>query len=218
MRFFMYFKKLLAYVMPPPTRTFLREVRQNRDVNKKFQRKILKEQTAQRHLLLEIVTTQQKLNNLLSQTQELVSQTRDNLLIEQNNNQQKVNDLISRMQNTSEAGRRLSAEIVWAEVFNNTIRHSEWMQHINFSPGRWAVGYPFLYVLYRVLNEARPKRILDLGLGQSSRMIAQYAAASENIEHIIVEHDPEWINFFQNDFSLSANSRIVQRFLAVSSG
>ena len=85
---------------------------------------------------------------------------------------------------------RHASEAVWAQIFNNTISESLWLKDKTFSPGRWAVGYPYLYVMYRVLNETRPKRILELGLGQSTRMIAQYAAAFQDVEHIVVEQRP----------------------------
>lgn len=105
---------------------------------------------------------------------------------------------------------RFASEAVWAETFNNTINGSAWLKNTAFSPGRMAVGYPALYVMYRVLNEARPQRILELGLGQSTRMIGQYVATHEGVEHVVVEHDPEWIAFFQNDFQLSERTKIVQ--------
>lgn len=104
---------------------------------------------------------------------------------------------------------RHASEAVWAQIFNNTISESLWLKDKTFSPGRWAVGYPYLYVMYRVLNETRPKRILELGLGQSTRMIAQYAAAFQDVEHIVVEHDQEWVEFFCNDFPLPKNTKIV---------
>ena len=104
---------------------------------------------------------------------------------------------------------RHASEAVWAQIFNNTISESLWLKDKTFSPGRWAVGYPYLYGMYRVLNETRPKRILELGLGQSPRMIAQYAAAFQDVEHIVVEHDPEWVEFFCNDFPLPKNTKVV---------
>ena len=110
----------------------------------------------------------------------------------------------------SEEGARSAAESVWADVFSQTVANSPWLTDKTFSPGRWAVGYPYLYVMYRVLNETKPKRILELGLGQSTRMIAQYAAAHEGVEHFVVEHDPDWIEFFTNDFALPAATQIVQ--------
>lgn len=88
-------------------------------------------------------------------------------------------------------------EILWAEIFNSTIRGSEWFME-SISPGRWAVGYPFLYVLYRILDEVRPNTILELGLGQSSKLTCSYTKfyKNNNILHYIVEHDEAWRNFF----------------------
>lgn len=103
-----------------------------------------------------------------------------------------------------------ASEAVWAEIFNNTITDSVWLKNKVFSPGRWAVGYQYLYVMYRVLNEMHPKNILELGLGQSTRMISQYVAAFENVNHAIVEHDWEWIDFFKNSYLLHSNSKIIQ--------
>lgn len=105
---------------------------------------------------------------------------------------------------------RAANEGVWGQIFNNTIANSQWLQDKTFSPGRWAVGYPDLYVIYRLLNEVRPKQILEIGLGQSTRMIAQYAAAFSDVEHTVVEHDSAWIQFFCNSFSLPQNTKIVQ--------
>lgn len=123
---------------------------------------------------------------------------------------------VEALANTAERARsqaadsaRHASEAVWAQIFNNTISESLWLKDKTFSPGRWAVGYPYLYIMYRVLNEARPKRILELGLGQSTRMIAQYAAAFQDVEHIVVEHDPEWVEFFCNDFPLPKNTKVV---------
>ena len=81
---------------------------------------------------------------------------------------------------------RTSKESVWAHVFNNTVANSSWLVRKSFSPGRWGVGYAYLYVLYRVLNEVHPRHILDLGLG-----------------------------FFQRDFQLPSNSRVIQADYAI---
>lgn len=105
---------------------------------------------------------------------------------------------------------RYAAEAVWGEVFNSSIEGCEWLTKRTFSPGRWALGYQAMYALFRALNNARPERILELGLGQSTRLTAQYAAANPAVEHYVVEHDPEWIAFFQREYQLSDRTRIVQ--------
>ena len=66
-------------------------------------------------------------------------------------------------------------ELLKAEVFNSTIADSEWLRYKSFSPGRWAVDYALLYTLYRTLTAMKPTKIIEFGLGQSSKMIHQYA-------------------------------------------
>jgi len=100
-------------------------------------------------------------------------------------------------------------ECLWAGIFSSTVNDSAWLKDKSFSPGRWAVGYQYLYVMFRVLDGFHPSSILEMGLGQSTRMIAQYAqeyAAS----HYIAEHDRDWIDFFENSFGLPASSEISQ--------
>ena len=106
---------------------------------------------------------------------------------------------------------RVGKECVWADIFHDTINEESWLTRRNFSPGRWAIGYPALYAMYRVLNEIRPVNILELGLGQSTNMISQYVAAVESCNHIVIEHDEKWIEFFKNNHELTEKSKILQK-------
>lgn len=90
---------------------------------------------------------------------------------------------------------RLQTETLYAQRFNNTIIDSHWLKYRSFSPGGWAVDYGLLYTLYRVLNGIKPKHILEFGLGQSSKMVHQYANYYQ-IEAVTCEHDNQWISFF----------------------
>jgi hypothetical protein len=92
-------------------------------------------------------------------------------------------------------------ELLKAFIFNNTIADSIWLKHKSFSPGGWAVDYSFLYTLYRVLNDVSPKSILEFGLGQSSKLIHQYAHFYDDVNALTCEHDPEWISFFKNSIN-----------------
>lgn len=105
---------------------------------------------------------------------------------------------------------RASNEDVWASVFHDAVAESPWLKKRTFYPGRWAAGYQLLYVLYRTLNDFHPTSILELGLGQTTRVIAQYAAYASECHHIVVEHDREWIDIFNKEFELSDNSEIVR--------
>lgn len=99
-------------------------------------------------------------------------------------------------------------EGVWAHVWSDTIKNAGWLDGVVFSPGRWAVGYQYLYVLYRILNDVLPESVLELGLGQSTRLISAYAGEKKNVEHIVIEHDIEWINFFSAKNTFASNTCI----------
>ena len=105
---------------------------------------------------------------------------------------------------------RKCSETLWAEIFNNTIASSEWLVNRSFSLGRWAIGYPCAYVLYRVIDELHPNKILELGLGQSTKIISQYTRYYNPDKHIVIEHDPEWISFFSKNYSLPDETEIIQ--------
>ena len=107
-------------------------------------------------------------------------------------------------------GMRYSSEAVWGELFNQVSDGSHWLKDRGFAAGRWAVGYQYLYAGYRILNEVHPKNILELGLGQSTKLISQYAAANPEVHHQVVEHDPEWIDFFRKNYNLPANTKMVR--------
>lgn len=125
-------------------------------------------------------------------------------------NQEKNLEVVNRVIQRQGISGRNENELIWSQVFNNAIAESKWLINQTFCPGRWAAGYPMLYILYRVLNEARPRNILELGLGQTTRMIGQYAKWNKECHHLVVEHDSSWIEFFCIDFVLSQNSQILQ--------
>lgn len=92
-------------------------------------------------------------------------------------------------------GTLLVKEIFMAEKFNSTIIGSEWFKHKSISPGGYAVDYAFFYTLYRTLSSVKPKNCLEFGLGQTSKMLHQYANYYK-ANAITIEHDKEWIEFF----------------------
>lgn len=129
---------------------------------------------------------------------------------EMEQNVKTLNAKLEQVRTISVEVQKSSKETLWAEVFNNTVKDSKWLLNKQVSPGRWAAGYPFLYILYRALCSIKPKNILELGLGESTKIISQYADASDDVTHYVVEHDSNWINFFKKDFAVSHKTEIIQ--------
>ena len=90
-------------------------------------------------------------------------------------------------------------ETLKANLLRDTICESEWLKYKNLSPGGWAVDYGLLYTLYRVLNDMKPKNMIEFGLGQSSKMLHQYAAYYSDAKVLTCEHNSDWVEFFKAD-------------------
>lgn len=144
--------------------------------------------------ILELIRTQ---DSRISDLQNNINDVTSEITIVQKNQTNKVTLL-----------EKVEEENTWANVFHDVIKDSVWLQNKAFAPGRWAAGYQMLYVMYRVLDSTRPKRILELGLGQTTRMISQYSIFY-NAEHQVVENDPKWIEFFATTYEVPDNVKII---------
>lgn len=134
------------------------------------------------------------------------------------NSQNEVNTaVLSLIKKNLEQTKRQSQEAVWAENFHDAILDSKWLLDKTFFPGRWAAGYAFLYVLYRILDEVKPQKILELGLGQTTKLISQYASSEVGVEHTVVEHDPEWVSFFNRSYNIPSTTKLTMLDIYVGS-
>lgn len=96
-----------------------------------------------------------------------------------------------------------------AEVFHDRIQQSSWFTRRQLSPGDYAVDYGFLKTLYNVLSAMKPRRILEFGLGQSSKLVHQYAAHF-GAEALTCENSDEWISFFFESENQDGSARAVE--------
>ena len=96
----------------------------------------------------------------------------------------------------------LNTELLWAKVWGDTIGDIPWLDNkIGISPGRWGVGYNYVYVMSRILEIIKPRAVLDCGFGISSKLISQYFDYYNYSDgkHVILEHDDEWVKFYGKD-------------------
>lgn len=93
---------------------------------------------------------------------------------------------------------RIAMESLAATTFTNAIQYAEWLKCKSFYPGRWAVEYTFLLTLFRIFEHHQFSNLLEFGLGQTSRMVHQYADYYK-IPAVTVEHDEDWVEFTRQD-------------------
>lgn len=93
---------------------------------------------------------------------------------------------------------RMNLETLAATTFTNAIKNCNWLKDKSFYPSGWAVEYTFLLTLFRIFEHHKFSNLLEFGLGQTSRMVHQYADYYK-ISAVTVEHDEDWINFTRKD-------------------
>lgn len=104
----------------------------------------------------------------------------------------------------------LQKEVIWANVFHDSIRSKDFMKPLSLNIGRWAGNYSFFYILNRILSDYKPERIIEFGLGESSKLISTYLKHElEDSSHTIIEQDSEWKSHFEKSFQLSKLSKVI---------
>ena len=100
-------------------------------------------------------------------------------------------------------------ELEWAHVFHDSIRGKPWLESLSLNIGRWAGNYSYFYVLCRLLNDYQPAKIIEFGVGESSKVVSAFL---ENqllkSQHFILEEDEKWAAAFSDRFTLNARSEI----------
>lgn len=115
------------------------------------------------------------------------------------------------IQNNLIALHKKSDELYWGMIFNNAVTNSGWLINRSFNPGRWAAGYPMLYILFRIYNDIKPLNILEFGLGESTKLAYQYNKSFPESHLKVIEQDKTWLDYFSNQiFDIRENTIILE--------
>lgn len=113
----------------------------------------------------------------------------------------RIKSIIDGFRAKLDANHQILLEIEWANIYHDSIRGNEMLQNLSLKIGRWAGGYSFMYLTHRILVDFRPKKIVEFGLGESSKFISTYNQSIGNYhEHIVIEQDEKWKNIFNENF------------------
>lgn len=129
-------------------------------------------------------------------------------------NDRKVEQMQKELQEWRNLANRQFKELNFADLLHDTTIESGWLHDKSFSLHGWAANYSFIYMLYRILDNAKPQNILEMGMGQTSRLTSQYAAyCNPNATLDIIENDAGWIATYQPQLAQSEHTKVHQRDL-----
>lgn len=102
-------------------------------------------------------------------------------------------------------------ELNFADLLHDSTAGSPWLKDKSFALYGWAANYSFIYTLFRILDNVRPARILEMGLGQTSLVTSQYVAHNNPAAEVdIIENDTSWINIYRPRLAAGENIRLNQ--------
>lgn len=122
----------------------------------------------------------------------------------------RIKRVVSELRNNQKKIISLNNELLWANIFHDSIKGKPHLEKLSLNIGRWAGNYAFFYVLNRILNDYQPNRILEFGLGESSKFVSvflEHDLPSSN--HLIIEQSEDWEKSFNMRHKLSKNSKVV---------
>ncbi|MDC7279114.1 hypothetical protein NXH64_06285 [Butyrivibrio fibrisolvens] len=102
-----------------------------------------------------------------------------------------------------------ASEILNGMIFLSAAQNCSWIEKKDFRANHAAVGYYYLYVLLKALDSNRFDSILDIGMGQTTKLISQYVRNTSK-KHICVENDVNWIDFSNKELNLSNQTKIIR--------
>lgn len=121
----------------------------------------------------------------------------------------KIKNLVNENRKLHQENLKQIKELEWAHIFHDSIKGKPWLENLSLNIGRWAGNYPFFYVLNRIMNDYKPKSIVEFGLGESSKFISTYIKNElHNTTHQILEQSEDWHRAFNERFELHSNSMV----------
>lgn len=102
-------------------------------------------------------------------------------------------------------------EQIWAHKFHDSIRGLKGVNEVSYFIGNWAGNYTFFYLLSRLMQEFRFERILELGLGESSKFITTFLNTQhtpDHVKHDVFEQNEAFAQHFKSKSELCKNTHI----------
>jgi len=126
-------------------------------------------------------------------------------------NDKKIAQMQKELQEWRNLANKQFKELNFADLLHDTILNSSWLKDKSFSLYGWAANYSFIYMLYRILDNAKPHNILEMGMGQTSRLTSQYIAyCNPSATLDIIENDAGWIATYKPQLVQNEHIKVHQ--------
>lgn len=118
-------------------------------------------------------------------------------------------EMKTRLLSLQNKNQRQYQELNFADLLHDSTQNSAWLKDKTLSLYGWAANYSFIYTLFRILDKVSPLHILEMGLGQTTRLTSQYIVYKNPSATLdICEHNQDWIDIYTMDLPKSSNIKV----------
>ena len=91
-------------------------------------------------------------------------------------------------------------EIKYLRKFKQLLQQMNW-DDLKIKTGGYAANGSFLYHLLKIYSHIKPKRILELGSGETSKLLCRFISENEKASGVILEDNLDWYESHKEFFS-----------------
>lgn len=91
-------------------------------------------------------------------------------------------------------------ELKYLRKFRKLLKQMKW-DDLKIKTGGYAANGSFLCHLLRIYSQVKPERILELGSGETSKLLCRYISENGKASGIILEDNLEWFEHHENTYS-----------------
>ncbi|WP_428074354.1 glycosyltransferase [Candidatus Avelusimicrobium aviculae] len=127
----------------------------------------------------------------------------------QKNHKTEQEDIKKQLRTIQDKSLQQYRELNFADLLHDSTKHSPWLKDRSFALYGWAANYSFIYTLFRILDKVSPQHILEMGLGQTTRLTTQYIAYKNPSATLdVCEHNQDWIDIYTPELPKSGNIKV----------
>lgn len=90
-------------------------------------------------------------------------------------------------------------EFIYQSKFRKLLKRKNW-DSLKIKPGGFAANYSLLYFLTKLLEDKKPNKTLELGSGETTKLLFRYVKENIASDTIVLEDNIEWYNDIKENF------------------
>ncbi len=90
-------------------------------------------------------------------------------------------------------------EFIYQAKFRKLLTQKNWTD-LKIEPRGYAANCSLLYFLIKFLDEKKPNKVLELGSGQTTKLLFRYVKENSNSYVLVLEDNIEWFNNIKRNF------------------